>query len=369
MSDFLANGFNLYVLVMSYSIVAAAIAVTMAFFALRDGSKLFKPSSFPLLFASVIIILIAANVCLSSYVFIEHANTDYNFTENFFYGESWFKRYIIQGFEAFAVPIAAIAVIWYLFRQIKKQQEANEAQLLQLLEAERLRADLVTNITHDIRTPLTSLVTYGNLLQSGGMSDPRAPEWLDAIDRKSKQLDNLLTGLLDASRAGAGTVPIRREVLDLGELVGQAVGEMDDAFTAAGLTCTCELPAGTLPVLADGDQLQRVLGNLLSNARKYALADSTVEVRVTEQNGYALIGISNKMQPGASPVSTEWLEQFTRGDVARGSAGHGLGLFIAKRLCDLMGAGLAIAGRDGSFAATVSLPVQHARPQGVELGV
>ena len=232
----------------------------------------------------------------------------------------------------------------------KKFEEANEEKL----RAERFKAELITNVSHDIRTPLTSIISYVDLLKPLPIENAQFHEYVDVLERKSARLKTLISDLMEASKACTGNLPVKPEELDLGEILGQIAGEFDDSFTCHELTLVLRLPEEPVLVRADAAHLWRVLENLFGNAAKYALPGTRVFAEVVQRDGHVSFMLKNTSQAPIDPDDDALLmEQFIRGDRARNTEGSGLGLYIAKSLMELMGGRLEIEANGDLFGAEV----------------
>ena len=215
------------------------------------------------------------------------------------------------------------------------------------IRSERFKSELITNVSHDIRTPLTSIINYVDLLNSVGLQG-QASEYVDVLVRKSGRLKTLIDDLMEASKAGTGNMRVELAEINLTEIVGQVAGEFEDSFIDNGLTLVlrqrAELGNSPAPVivLADSRHLYRALENLFSNAAKYALSGTRVFAEIMQHEGNMLFTLQNTSAVPIELTDGELTEQFMRGDKARLTEGNGLGLYIAKSLVELMGGSLEI---------------------------
>ena len=230
------------------------------------------------------------------------------------------------------------------------------------LRSERLKTELITNVSHDIKTPLTGIVSYVDLLKKEPVGSPQAAEYLETLDRQAARLKRLTEDLVEASKAATGNVKLNMTVLDAALLAEQATGEYAERLDASGLTTVLTVPrddagkAIPVNVLADGRQLWRVMDNLLSNAAKYALPGTRLYVTV-QPNGaeWAEISFKNISAQALNVSADELMERFARGDSARHTEGSGLGLSIAGSLTEAMGGQLTIDVDGDLFKAVVTL--------------
>ena len=223
------------------------------------------------------------------------------------------------------------------------------------MKSERMKTELITNVSHDIKTPLTSIINYVDLLQK-----PHTPEeeqeYLDVLGRKSQQLKKLIQDLMEMSKASTGNMAADIRRVDAVEAVNQALGEYADKLTAAELTTVVKVPEGPVWMMADGRLTWRVLSNLLSNAVKYALSGTRLYVVVAQKGGQVLISMKNVSAQELNVDAEELMERFVRGDAARNSEGSGLGLNIAKSLMEVQNGRLELTVDGDLFKATLILP-------------
>lgn len=205
------------------------------------------------------------------------------------------------------------------------------------LRSERLKTELISNVSHDIKTPLTSIITYVDLLKQEEIENDAAKDYIDVIDRKSQRLKVLTTDLFDAAKASSGDMPVNFERVDFNALIRQGLGEFEDRIVAADLTMKVNLPEQPMYMRSDGKLMWRVLDNLLSNIIKYAQSGSRVYIEVNEEVETKSIcfTIKNISAFELNIDADELMQRFTRGDESRSSEGSGLGLNIANSLVEL----------------------------------
>ena len=226
----------------------------------------------------------------------------------------------------------------------------------QQTRAERMRTELITNVSHDLKTPLTSIVNYTDLLSREPMQTEHATEYLEVLKRQSARLRKLTEDLVDASKASSGTLSVDLQPMELQVLIPQLACEYEDKLAARDLTLVTAFPDEPVMILADGRHLFRVLSNLLGNACKYSMSASRIYLDVIAKNGIAEIIIKNISEHALNVTPDELTERFVRGDASRHTEGSGLGLSIAKDLARLQGGELSI-GIDGDlFKAIVRFP-------------
>lgn len=225
---------------------------------------------------------------------------------------------------------------------------------------ERMKADLITNVSHDIKTPLTSIINYVNLLKMEHIENERAGNYIRILDEKSQRLKQLTEDLVEASRVSSGNVKLDMQKIDIVELVCQTGGEFDEKFESKELTIVTKLPKNAVFIRADGRHLYRVIENLYNNAAKYAMEKTRVYVEVSSEGEKAEFSIKNVSEKSLAIENSsveDLTERFIRGDSSRTTEGSGLGLSIAKNLTILMGGQFEISVDGDLFKANITFPV------------
>lgn len=221
------------------------------------------------------------------------------------------------------------------------------------MKNERLKADLITNVSHDIKTPLTSIINYVDLLKREDIPNERAQNYLEVLEQKSQRLKQLTEDLLEASKISSGNITLQMERINFVELVYQTGGEFNEKFEAKGLTAITKLPREPVVIMADGRRIWRVVENLYNNVAKYAMANTRVYVDMTMEEDWVTLSIKNISQNALNIQADELTERFIRGDVSRSTEGSGLGLSIAKNLTELMGGKFEIYLDGDLFKVTI----------------
>ena len=246
-------------------------------------------------------------------------------------------KIISEGETAYEVPESD-----FTGRELQTAQSLNHisvglrSALNEQVKSERLKADLITNVSHDIKTPLTSIINYVDLIKREDVQNPRIREYIEVLDKKSARLKNLTEDLLEASKASSGNVKLDMQKIDLVELAMQAGAEFDDKFRARDLELCLTAPQEPVYIIADGRHLWRVLENLYNNAAKYAMEHTRVYADVVQDGENNCFTIKNVSAAKLNISPEELTERFVRGDVSRTTEGSGLGLSIAKSLTKLM---------------------------------
>lgn len=223
------------------------------------------------------------------------------------------------------------------------------------IKDERMRAELITNVSHDLKTPLTSIINYVDLLSRCDIRDETAQQYLSVLTEKSARLKKLIEDLVEASKASSGAMRVDLVDMSLGELTNQIVGEYDDAFTERNLELIYTAEQDVL-VRADSKLCYRVLDNLMSNVKKYAMPGTRVYLSLTETETHGVLTLRNVSERQLNIPAEELLERFVRADESRSTEGSGLGLSIAQNLCELQGAELRLSISGDLFTAEVRFP-------------
>ena len=219
------------------------------------------------------------------------------------------------------------------------------------LKNEKLKADLITNVSHDIKTPLTSIVNYVDLLKRENLENENAKYYIHVLEEKSQRLKKLTEDLVETSKITSGNVKLNMQKLDLVELLYQTGGEFNERFESRNLT------SEQIFIYADGRQLYRSIENLYTNAAKYALENTRVYVELEKADTKAVFTIKNVSKNELDIVSNgnvDLTERFVRGERSRTTEGSGLGLSIAKNLTHLMGGKFEIKVDGDLFIATIT---------------
>ena len=224
------------------------------------------------------------------------------------------------------------------------------------MKSERMKAELITNVSHDLKTPLTSIINYVDLLKKEDIQEEKAKEYIEVLDRKSQRLKKLTEDLVEASKASTGSLTVNPERLGVVQLVTQALGEYSEKLEAAGLQLVASMTDEEVYVQADGRHFWRILDNLMGNCVKYAMPGTRVYLDLVAWDGYVTFSLKNISAGQLNIPAEQLMERFVRGDESRTTEGSGLGLSIARSLIELQG-GLFRLEVDGDlFKAVVSFP-------------
>ena len=237
------------------------------------------------------------------------------------------------------------------------------------LKSERLKTDLITNVSHDIKTPLTSIINYIDLLKRQNVQDEKAVEYLKILENKSQRLKHLTEDLLEASKISSGNIKLEYMKLNFKELLLQTNGEFSEKFETKGLELVVRVPDGPVFIWADGRRIWRIVENLYNNVFKYAMPNTRVYVDIKVENERMEFSIKNISEQALNIEASELTERFIRGDISRSTEGSGLGLSIAKNLTELQNGEFSIYLDGDLFKVTVVFPLakQENRAPGIAL--
>ncbi|MBQ9298908.1 MAG: HAMP domain-containing histidine kinase [Clostridia bacterium] len=230
-----------------------------------------------------------------------------------------------------------------------------QAAVNRQLKSERMKAELITNVSHDIKTPLTSIINYVALLKETRDAGKQR-EYIEVLDRQSRRLKKLTDDLVEVSKASTGNTEVHAARGSVPELLRQALGEYEDRLAAAGLETVLSLPEGECAAMFDGTLTWRAVDNLLSNACKYGQSGTRFYIDVAPMEKQILISFKNVSRNRLNIPAEELMERFVRGDSARGGEGSGLGLDIARALTEAQGGSFSIAVDGDLFKAQMALP-------------
>ena len=287
----------------------------------------------------------------------------------------WRQRRLWTDFGAVANQAAAIRA-GALDRELTLQEDADLYQLADDLNhirqglhqaveerthSERMKVELVTNVSHDLKTPLTSIISYTELLAQEPL-EPPASEYVEILGEKAQRLKAMVQDVFEVSKAASGQLPVKLEQLDYARLLRQTLADMAQAIDESGLTLRASIPEGEVPITADSDRLYRVFQNLIGNALKYSLPGSRVYLSLVVDGTQAIASVRNtsaaELMPGA-----DYTARFVRGDESRTDGGSGLGLSIAESFTKACGGELTVTTEADLFTAVVTFATVNANPQ------
>lgn len=224
------------------------------------------------------------------------------------------------------------------------------------VRAERMKIELITNVSHDIKTPLTSIINYIGLLRQERDLPEHVQDYIEILAGKADRLKKMVQDIFEVSKASTGNIELHPEPLILQKLIQQTLADMEESVAAAHLALRLDLPQDPVYVLTDGNRMYRVFQNLIRNALQYSLEGSRVFIQLTVQDGTALTQIKNTSRFALDNMP-DVTERFVRGDESRSTDGSGLGLSIAKSFTEACGGSFSISTDADLFSACVSFPV------------
>lgn len=234
--------------------------------------------------------------------------------------------------------------------------EGMTAAVEQRLKSERMKTELITNVSHDIKTPLTSIINYSDLIEKEQCENPTITEYAGVLHRQSERLKRLIDDLVEASKASTGNLEILLAPCEVGVMLTQTAGEYEQKLQEKDLVLITNQPEQPIKIMADGRRLWRVFDNLMNNVCKYAQRSTRVYLTLEEQNGQAIISFKNISREPLNLSADELMERFVQGDTARKSEGNGLGLSIAKSLTELQNGKMELTTDGDLFKVVLSFP-------------
>ncbi len=284
-----------------------------------------------------------------------------------------------KGNFSYKIPDLGSGEFGRLAESVNSITDAQNEAIRNELKSQRLRSELISNVSHDLRTPLTSMVSYVDLLKTEGLGSPNAEEYLEIISEKTERLKNLTDNLFEAAKASSGDIPVNIERIDLDAIARQAIAELEENIASNNVELVYNCRVDKPEVMADGNLLWRVIENLITNLSKYALPGTRAYVDIVEKpeisignnvdgkmpkplsadgvlgKGRIALEVKNMSREALNISAEELMERFQRGDDSRNTDGSGLGLAIANDLTSLMNGTFEIYVDGDLFKATVEL--------------
>lgn len=240
------------------------------------------------------------------------------------------------------LEVAADADIYPVAQNLNSIQEGMNSAVAEKVKSERMKVELITNVSHDLKTPLTSIISYVDLLQKEEDLPEHVSDYIKILAQKSERLKNLIQDLFDLSKASSDNIALDVERIDLARLIKQTLADMEDPINDSGLIFRCSIPDESVYIMSDGKKLYRVWENLITNALKYSLTGSRVFIDLTVDKEGALAAIKNTANYEMNFTEAEILQRFVRGDESRTTEGSGLGLSIAQCFTQICGGNFSI---------------------------
>jgi signal transduction histidine kinase len=277
------------------------------------------------------------------------------------FGQRWFILPLV---------IEILVIIWYtignknIYDRINNEiKESTEEQM----KSERMKIELITNVSHDLKTPLTSIISFIDLLSKEDNLTEGAKDYIRILQDKSERLKNIVMDLFDLAKSTSGDVKLEYDYIDLGKLIRQTLADMDDRIEASGLSFKCKIQESSILIYADGNKLYRVFLNIIDNALKYAMRQTRVYIELSLINHKAVVSVKNIAGYDMNFTAQEILQRFTRGDQARTSEGSGLGLSIAESFTRVCGGEFRVEVEGDMFK--IYLSFDQAENPSQEMGI
>lgn len=240
--------------------------------------------------------------------------------------------------------------------QLGEISESLQTILDKQMRAERMKIDLITNVSHDLKTPLTSMIGYVDLLKQEPLSDA-AQDYVEVLSSRMESLKDMIQDIFDLSKSTSGTAELHLETLDMKKLLEQTLGDMEDAIRTSGMVIREVMPEMPLKFTGDGKKMYRVLQNLIGNASKYSLKGTRIYIVAERKASQVCVTIKNTASYEMDFTASEIMERFARGDRSRNTEGHGLGLAIAESFVKNMKGGLQVTVDGDQFKVQLTFPV------------
>lgn len=257
-------------------------------------------------------------------------------------------------------PIDSSKMCWEFKRHaenINKVSDSIQLAVDERMKSEHFKTELITNVSHDIKTPLTSIINYVDLIKKEEIQDEKVLGYVEVLERQSARLKKLIEDLMEASKASTGNLAVHFEECDVDVLLTQVVGEFEEKLAKNQLEVVVDRPEQPIKMMVDGRHMWRVLDNLLNNACKYSMPGTRVYVSLKQEKEEAVITFKNISKSALNIPSEELLERFVRGDSSRNTEGSGLGLSIAQSLTELMNGKMSLEIDGDLFKVTLRFPV------------
>lgn len=265
-------------------------------------------------------------------------------------------HHLSMGEKVRPVNISETSPLYEAGCDLEKVNESLDKSVKRQIKSEQMKIELITNVSHDLKTPLTSIIGYIDLLKKEDMS-PEAQDYVSVISQKSEHLKEMIQDLFEISKATSGNAELVLEKLDMVKLLQQTLGDMEDRIISSGRTIKTVLPEESLYISGDGKRLYRVYQNLIENALKYSMEGTRIFVEARVEDQKVVTEIKNIASYEMDFTADKIVERFQRGDVNRTTEGHGLGLAIAKSFSEACGGHLDIVIDGDLFKAIISYPL------------
>ncbi len=256
--------------------------------------------------------------------------------------------------------LEVVLIYWYVKYNSKTYDEINKGfneSLEEQMKSERMKIELITNVSHDLKTPLTSIISYVDLLSKETDLSEAAKDYIKILDEKSDRLKNIVSDLFDLAKSSSGDINLNLETIDMRMLIEQTLGDMADSIEDLGHQIKMKLPDTPIEIVSDGNKLYRVIQNVLDNACKYSLKGTRIFIEVEEKSDMGIVTIKNTSSYEIDFTAEEILQRFNRGDKARTADGSGLGLSIAESFTHVSGGTFKVDIDGDMFKVIISFPM------------
>ena len=247
--------------------------------------------------------------------------------------------------------------LWEAVENLNDIRNGMDKAVKEQIKSERMKVELVANVSHDIKTPLTSIISYVELLKKEEELPEHVKEYVDILDSKSQRLKSMIQDVFEVSKAVSGNLPVLMEDLDLAKLLRQTIADMEEQIEKSAITVKTEIPGNPVIIHADGERMYRVFQNLVQNALKYSLEGSRVYITLQENGKTAVACVKNISKEELNP-DIDFTERFARGDKSRSDGGSGLGLSIAQSFTEACGGEFRVEAMADLFVVTISFVQQ-----------
>ena len=266
---------------------------------------------------------------------------------------------IREGDLSHKIPFASCRELSVVIDDINNIADGFESAVQKAVKAEKMRTELITNVSHDLKTPLTSIIGYVDLLEVVEQLPAEAKDYVAVIKTKAERLKHIISDLFDLSKSSSGNVELEMENLDLKKLLEQTLADMEDSINASQRTIKSDFPYNPVMIYADGKKMYRVLQNIIDNSLKYSMDNTRIFIVLKQVNEKAIVEIKNIAAYEMDFQSDEILERFTRGDKNRATEGSGLGLSIARSFTQACGGSLDIVVDGDQFKVIIEFDYKN----------
>ncbi|HPU64032.1 MAG TPA: HAMP domain-containing sensor histidine kinase, partial [Mobilitalea sp.] len=273
-------------------------------------------------------------------------------------------------FGLFVIFMEGLIIYWYFNENKKTFEEINlgfQESYKEMMKSEKMKVDLITNVSHDLKTPLTSIISYVELLSKEDLTET-ARDYVKILAEKSERLKNIVSDLFDLAKSTSGNLPLNLENLDLKKLIEQTLADMEDDIKKTNLRIKTNLTENPVYIYSDGKKLYRVFQNIIGNALKYSLSGTRIFIDMETVNNYVNVTVKNTASYDMDFTAEEILQRFSRGDKSRSTEGSGLGLSIAESFTQACGGTFKVEIDGDQFKVKMGFPISRIVMPSVQTG-